>query len=61
MVFGTDAATWQKDYDVYVNGVLQLSAQSGATDYDVYWVSNTTIAFEYNIKNNDVVQIVQRK
>jgi hypothetical protein len=61
MVFGTDAATWQKDYDVYVNGVLQLSAQSGASDYDVYWVSNTTIAFEYVIKKNDVVQIVQRK
>jgi len=61
MVFGTDAATWQRNYDVYVNGVLQLGAQSGATNYDVYWISNTAIAFEYDIKNDDIVQIVQRK
>jgi len=61
MVFGTSASDWQKNYDVYVNGVLQLSGTSAATNYDVYWLSNTTIAFEYNVKNNDVVTIIQRQ
>jgi hypothetical protein len=59
--FGTVAADWVNNYEVFVNGVLQLSGVDAAANNDVYWLSSATIAFEYKIKAGDVVQIIKRK
>ena len=59
--FGTVAADWVNNYEVFVNGVLQLNGADAAANNDVYWLSSATIAFEYKLKNNDVLQIIKRK
>ena len=59
--FGTSASAWEKNYDVYVNGIMQLNGQDAASNNDVYYVSSATIAFEYDLKAGDIVQIIQRK
>jgi len=61
MTFSTVAADWVNDYDVFFNGVMQLSGASAAANNDVYWLSSATIAFEYNLTTNDIIQVVQRK
>jgi hypothetical protein len=60
MDFGSSASDWEKGYDVFVNGVLQLNGQSASADNDVYWLSSATLAFEYDLKINDIVQIIER-
>lgn len=43
---------------VYRNGVIQLTAESATDNNDVYFVATSgSIAFEYNIQTNDVVQV----
>jgi len=43
---------------VFRNGEIQLTAESSADDNDVYFVAvSGSIAFEYNIVRNDVVQV----
>jgi hypothetical protein len=43
---------------VYRNGVLQLPGINSAADNDVYFVSASgTLAFEYDIRNLDVLQV----
>jgi hypothetical protein len=59
--FGTVAADWVNNYEVYVNGVLQLNGADAAANNDVYWLSSATIAFEYKIKVGDVIQVIKRK
>jgi hypothetical protein len=54
----TTSGTFVESTSVYTNGVLQLTAPDGAANNDVYWVSTPyTIAFEYKIRTNDVIQI----
>ncbi len=59
--FGTVASLWEKDYDVYINGIAQLNGQSAAVNNDVYYISSATMAFEYDLKIGDIIQIIQRK
>ncbi|KKM70062.1 hypothetical protein LCGC14_1444490 [marine sediment metagenome] len=43
---------------VYRNGEIQLTGASASDDNDVYFVAASgSIAFEYNIQTNDVVQV----
>ncbi len=43
---------------VFRNGVIQLTAESATDNNDVYFVATSgSIAFEYNIQTNDVVQV----
>lgn len=43
---------------VYRNGIHQLTGESASDDNDVYFVSASgSIAFEYNLVHNDVVQV----
>jgi hypothetical protein len=54
----TSSGTFIESASVYVNGILQLTAPDAAADNDVYWVSSPySIAFEYKIRSNDVIQI----
>jgi hypothetical protein len=43
---------------VYRNGVIQLTAASASDNNDVYFVAASgSIAFEYKLHTNDVVQV----
>ncbi len=43
---------------VFRNGVIQLTAESATDNNDVYFVATSgSIAFEYNVQTNDVVQV----
>jgi hypothetical protein len=43
---------------VYRNGILQLPGLNAGADNDVYFISNfSSIAFEMDIRNLDVVQV----
>jgi len=43
---------------IYLNGVLQLTGVDSAADNDVYFVANPDqMAFEFIIKENDIVQV----
>jgi hypothetical protein len=43
---------------VYRNGVLQLPAPNSSANNDVYFVTESgTIAFEYDVRNLDVIQV----
>jgi len=45
---------------VYLNGILQLTASGAGDDNDVYFISNPDgFAFEFIIKENDIVQVWQ--
>lgn len=61
MVFGFDGSGWVKNYEVYLNGMVLLSGDTSSSNNDVYYVSNTQLAFEFDLENNDIIQIVQRK
>jgi hypothetical protein len=57
-VFFADSSEFVEEKQVFHNGVLQLSAEAAIDDNDVYFVSASgTIAFEYRLKTNDVVQV----
>jgi len=54
----TSSGTFVEASKVYTNGILQLLGPDDGADNDVYWVAaNYDIAFEYKIKQNDVIQI----
>jgi hypothetical protein len=54
----TTSGTFVEASKVYTNGILQLLGPDDAADNDVYWVApNYDIAFEYKLKQNDVIQI----
>jgi len=54
----TSSGTFVEATKVYTNGVLQLLGPDDAANNDVYFVaSNYDIAFEYKLKQNDVIQI----
>ncbi len=54
------SGTFIENVEVYTNGLLQLNGVDDAANNDVYFVaSGTSIAFEYKIKTNDVLQIIQ--
>lgn len=54
----TSSGTFIEASKVYTNGILQLLGPDDASNNDVYWVAaNYDIAFEYKIKQNDVIQI----
>lgn len=63
IVFGDDvtfsgATEFTEQTQVFRNGEIQLTGLSASDDNDVYFVSaNGSIAFEYPIITNDVVQI----
>lgn len=61
MIFGIDGAGWVKNYEVYLNGMVLLSGENSSSNNDVYYISNTQFAFEFDLENNDIVQIIQRK
>jgi len=45
---------------IYLNGILQLTASGAGDDNDVYFVGTPdTFAFEFIIKENDIVQVWQ--
>jgi hypothetical protein len=62
-VYGDDitfaaSGTFVEAGRVFTNGILQLLGHEDAADNDVYWVAaNYDIAFEYKLKQNDVIQI----
>ncbi len=57
-VLFADSGEFVETIQVFHNGVLQLSAEGAGDDNDVYFVSASgTVAFEYKIKKNDVVQV----
>jgi hypothetical protein len=56
---GSVAASWAKNYDVYLNGELMLSDVAGSDD--VYYVDSTHIKFTFLIKKNDIITIIRRK
>jgi len=63
VVFG-DSVTFSGSTDfteltqVFRNGVIQLTAESATDNNDVYFVAASgSIAFEYKLHTNDVVQV----
>jgi len=53
-----DANEFVEDISVFHNGILQLPASGSGDDNDVYFVSaDDSMAFEFPIGTNDVVQI----
>lgn len=53
-----DSSSFLDEISVFVNGVLQLNGVDSSADNDVYFVSApSSIAFEYNINKNTIVQI----
>ena len=52
------ASDFMNTTQVYRNGAIQLPGIDSSADNDVYFVSGSgVIAFEYNVKNLDVLQI----
>lgn len=57
-VLFADSSEFVEKIQVFHNGVLQLSAEAAIDNNDVYFVgASGTVAFEYTIKKNDVVQV----
>jgi hypothetical protein len=57
-VLFADSSEFVEEIQVFHNGVLQLSAEASIDNNDVYFVAASgTIAFEFKIKLNDVVQV----
>lgn len=63
-VLSGDSISWDDGTDfvenvsVFVNGMLQLPGIDSSADNDVYFVAAPSqLAFEYNIRKNDVIQI----
>lgn len=63
VAFG-DSVTWSGSTEfveltqVFKDGIIQLTAESASDNNDVYFVAASgSIAFEYNIQTNDVVQV----
>jgi hypothetical protein len=55
-----DGDIFVEDVNVYTNGILQLTGVDSSANNDVYFVaSGTDVAFEYKIKQNDVLQFVK--
>lgn len=50
---------FQQTSQVFVNGMIQQTALSSGTGCDVYFVSasGSQIAFDYNLDENDVIQV----
>ena len=42
---------------VFRNGIWQTKGASGGADTLAYWVSTSTLAFTFNLKNNDIIYI----
>lgn len=61
MAFGVVAATWVRNYDVYITGMLMESGVDVAAECDVYYASNTTFTLKRAVKINTVIQVIQRK
>ncbi|MBD3260971.1 MAG: hypothetical protein GF334_04715 [Candidatus Altiarchaeales archaeon] len=54
----TDATDFVENVSVFVNGILQLPGADSSADNDVYFVGTPDqLAFEFNIKKNDVIQV----
>lgn len=54
----TDGTDFVENVSIFVNGVLQLPGEDSSADNDVYFVASPDqLAFEFNIKKNDVIQI----
>ena len=53
----TSSGIFIEDSSVYTNGLLQLNGPDAAANHDVYFVSSDVIAFEYKLKQNDIIQI----
>jgi hypothetical protein len=54
----TDATDFVENVSVFVNGVLQLPGSSSGDDNDVYFVASPdSLAFEFRIRRNDVIQV----
>lgn len=53
----TTSGIFIEDTSVYTNGLLQLNGPDAAANHDVYFVSSDVIAFEYKLKQNDIIQI----
>ena len=57
-VLFANSAEFVNKIQVFHNGAIQLTATSASTNNDVYFVTASgTVAFEYEIRLNDVVQI----
>ena len=53
-----DAEDFVENVSVFLNGVLQLPASGSSDDNDVYHVTAPDqLAFEYKLKENDIIQI----
>lgn len=53
-----DANEFVEDVSVFHNGILQLPASGSGDDNDVYFVSSPdSLAFEFIIRTNDIVQV----
>jgi len=57
--FGSSALEWVKNYAVYVNGILCINGFDAAANKDTYYVSSTSLAFEFRLVPNDTIQIIQ--
>lgn len=57
-VLWADSTQFVEQTKIYHNGVLQLAGQDATDDNDVYFVASSgSLAFEYRIKKNDVIQV----
>ena len=61
MTFGVVAATWVRNYDVYISGMLMESGIDATADCDVYYVDANTLGLKRKVKSDSVIQVVQRK
>lgn len=54
------SGTFVENVQAFTNGVLQLNGPDSAANHDVYFVaSGTSIAYEYKIRTNDVLQFLK--
>lgn len=61
MNFGVVAATWVRNYDVYINGQLMESGVDLDSGADVYYSSSTAFITNRKIKAHSMIQVIQRK
>jgi len=55
--FGSSGGNWADDFNIYLNGLYLTNGESAAANNDVYYLSSSTMAFEFDLNIGDVIQV----
>lgn len=63
--FGANGADFVNNFSVFLNGNMLLHGADATANNDVYWLSATQIAFEFDLfgvgNRKDIIQVIQHK